>query len=54
MKHEAFIQYGEGSGLKGKVSEWISENEDKISEIVDIEYKQEGNIFFVTIAYIEK
>ncbi|MBU5440173.1 hypothetical protein KQI42_19450 [Tissierella sp. MSJ-40] len=54
MKHEAFVQYNDGSELKDKVESWIAENEDKILEVIDIEYEQHGNIYVATITYRER
>lgn len=53
MKHAAFVQHGDGSELKEKVEQWIVENEDKILEIVDIEYKQQDNLYIATITYFD-
>lgn len=53
MKHTSFIQENSGSELEGKVKKWIAENEDNILEIVDIEYSNEGNVYFVTISYLD-
>ncbi len=53
MKHAAFIQEGSGSELEEKVKKWIKENEDSILEVVNIEYRQNGNIYYATIAYLD-
>lgn len=53
MKHEAFVQYGDGSKLKEKVEDWISRNEDRILEVVDIEYSNHDNIYIATITYLD-
>lgn len=53
MKHAAFVQYDGDSKLKEKVEEWIRENEDKILEIVDIEYTQRDSIYIATITYLD-
>lgn len=53
MKTVSFYQYGDGSELNDKVVEWIKENENKIVEIIDIEFQQYDNVFVATIRYIE-
>jgi hypothetical protein len=53
MKHTSFIQENSGSELESKVKKWIDENEDRILEIVDIEYSQNGNVYYVTITYLD-
>lgn len=53
MKHTTFIQEDSGSELKDKVEKWIARNEDRILEIVDIEYSQNGNVYYVTITYLD-
>lgn len=54
MEHITFLQVGEEEGLKEKVTEWIRDNEDKVKEIIDIEYVQYGNQFTATITFIER
>ncbi|SCG83120.1 hypothetical protein DW1_1549 [Proteiniborus sp. DW1] len=54
MKHMTILEYNDGSGLTDKVQRWVSENEDQILEIVDVEYSQHGNIFIATITYEER
>lgn len=44
----------DGSSLKDKVDQWIGENEEDILEIVDIEYTQEGKVYFAIVTYIER
>lgn len=53
MKHAAFIDQKDGSGLKDRVKEWIKENEEDILEIVDVEYREEGGVFIATITYMD-
>lgn len=53
MKHAAFVQYGDSSELKAKVQEWIKDNEDRILEVVDIEYTQRDSIHIATITYLD-
>lgn len=53
MKHMYIVDY-DGSTLKEKVDQWIGENEESILEIVDIEYTQEGSIYFAIVTYIER
>lgn len=50
----SFVSYEDGSHLKGKVDDWISDNEEDILEIVDIEYTQEGNVYVAIVSYIER
>lgn len=54
MKHMTIVDYGDGSDLKEKVYDWISENEEEILEIIDIEYENSGNIFYATVTYKER
>lgn len=51
MKHIAFICENDGSGLKAKVEQWKKENKEK--EIVDIEYSENANVYYVTITYLD-
>lgn len=53
MKHMYIVDY-DGSTLRDKVNSWIIENEENILEIVDIEYTQEGSIYFAIVTYIER
>lgn len=53
MKHATFVQYGDSSELKGKVQEWIRDNEDKILKVVDIEYTERDSVFIATITYLD-
>lgn len=53
MKHTAFIQEYNGRELEEKVIAWIAENEDRILEIIEIEYGQSEYIHFVTITYLD-
>lgn len=48
------VDYQDGSTLREKVNEWIDENEENILEIVDIEYNQEGNLYFAIVSYLER
>ncbi len=54
MKHMYIVDYGDGDSIKDKVNEWICENEETILEIIDIEYSQEGSIYFGLVTYIER
>lgn len=54
MKHMTIVEYNDGSGLTEKVQRWISENEEQILEIIDVEYSQHGNIFLATITFEER
>lgn len=54
MKHMYMLDYEDGSILKEKVDEWIGENEKNILEIIDIEYKEEANVYFAVVTYIER
>lgn len=54
MKHMTIVDYSDGLDLKGKVYDWISENEEKILEIIDIEYENSGNIYYATVTYVER
>ncbi|MBU5256405.1 hypothetical protein [Tissierella praeacuta] len=54
MKYMYIVDYEDGSTVKGKVNEWIAENEENILEIVDIEYNQEGNLYFAIVSYLER
>ena len=54
MKYVSMIDYDDGSSLEEKINEWIVENEDTLLEIIDIEYKQHGNIYLATITYEER
>ncbi|MBU5425603.1 hypothetical protein KQI41_04180 [Tissierella pigra] len=54
MKYMYIVDYKDGSAIKDKVDTWITENEENILEIVDIEYNQEGNVFFAIVTYIER
>ncbi|MCR2044641.1 hypothetical protein [Anaerosalibacter massiliensis] len=54
MKHMTIVDYSDGSNLKEKVYNWISENEEEILEIIDIEYENSGNIFYATVTYEER
>ena len=47
------MQYGDSSELKGKVQEWIRDNEDKILKVVDIEYTERNSVFLATITYLD-
>lgn len=53
MKHMYIVDM-DGSSLRDKVDQWISENEEDILEMVDIEYTQEGTIYFAIVTYIER
>ena len=53
MKHTTFIQYGDSSELKGKVQEWIRDNEDKILKVIDIEYTERDYVYIATITYLD-
>lgn len=53
MKH-MYIADLDGSNLEEKVDEWIRENEEDILEIVDIEYTQEGSVYFAIVTYFER
>ena len=53
MKHTAFVDQEDGIRLKEKVAEWIRENEDRILEIVDIEYSKNGSTYLATITYLD-
>jgi len=48
------VEYNDGSRLTEKVQRWISENEEQILEIIDVEYSQHGNIFLATITFEER
>lgn len=54
MKHMSIVEYNDGTGLKDKVDSWIAENEEKILEVIEVEYEQHGNLFVATITYIER
>ncbi len=54
MKHMYMLDYEDGTALKGKVEEWIRENEKNIDEIIDIEYKDEAGVYFSVVTYLEK
>lgn len=54
MKFMYIVEEGNGATLREKVNQWIDENEDIILEIVDIEYNQEGNIYFAIVSYLER
>ncbi|NLK44787.1 MAG: hypothetical protein GX300_10390 [Tissierellia bacterium] len=54
MKHMYIVDYGTGSSIKDKVDIWIGENEENILEIIDIEYTQEGDIYFAIVTYLER
>ena len=54
MKYVSMIDCDDGSSLEEKINEWIVENEDTLLEILDIEYKQHGNIYLATITYEER
>ncbi len=53
MKHAAFVDQEDGIRLKEKVAEWIRENEERILEIVDIQYIQNGSLYIATITYLD-
>ena len=54
VKHMTIVDYGDGSDLKEKIYDWISENEGEILEIIAIEYENSGNIFYATVTYEER
>mgnify|MGYP000851661135 FL=1 len=54
MKHMTMVEYEDGSNLRYKVDEWLSENEDKILELLDVEYTQQGEIYMAIITYEER
>lgn len=54
MKYMYIVDYQDGSTLREKVNEWIEENEENILEIIDIEYNQEGNLYFAIVSYLER
>lgn len=54
MKYMYIVDYEDGFTLKEKVNEWINENEENILEIIDIEYNQEGNLYFAIVSYLER
>lgn len=54
VKHMTIVDYGDGLDLKEKVYDWISKNEEKILEIIDIEYENSGNIFYAMVTYEER
>ncbi|WMM25495.1 hypothetical protein RBU61_02200 [Tissierella sp. MB52-C2] len=54
MKYMYIVDYKDGSALKEKVNQWIDENEENILEIIDIEYNQEGNLYFSIVTYLER
>jgi len=54
MKHVTILDYGDGSTLEEKVSQWIAENEESILEVIDVEYIENGNMYLATITYEER
>ena len=54
MKHMTMVEYEDGSNLRYKVDEWLSENEDKILELLDVEYTQQGKVYMAIITYEER
>ncbi|NLW41074.1 MAG: hypothetical protein GXY96_09165 [Tissierellia bacterium] len=53
MKHISIVDYGD-CNVEGKVNQWILENEERLLEIVDIEYIEQGNMYLATITYLER
>ncbi len=54
MKHMYIVDYDDGAMLKGKVEDWIGENEESILEIIDIDYSQQGNLYLAVVTYLER
>lgn len=54
MKFMYIVAEGDGETIRAKVDRWIGENEENILEIVDIEYNQEGIIYFAIVSYFER
>ncbi|NLJ99419.1 MAG: hypothetical protein GX320_09195 [Tissierellia bacterium] len=54
MKYVSMVDHYDGSTLEEQVNGWIVENQDILSEIMDIEYTQIGNTYLATITYQEK
>lgn len=54
MKFMYIVAEGKEDTIKDKVDHWIGENEENILEIVDIEYNQEGDIYFAIVSYFER
>ncbi|HEY8363618.1 MAG TPA: hypothetical protein VIK77_12250 [Tissierellaceae bacterium] len=54
MKHMYIVDYGNGASIRDKVDIWLGENAENILEVLDVEYSQEGDIYFAIITYIEK
>ncbi|WP_157752606.1 hypothetical protein [Schnuerera ultunensis] len=54
MKHVSMADYGDGSSLEERVNEWILTNEEKLLEVIDIEYIQQGDMYLATITYLER
>ena len=53
MKHISIVDYGD-CNVEEKVNQWILENEERLLEIVDIEYIEQGNMYLATITYLER
>ncbi len=53
MKFTTFYQQESDVGLKEKVEEWIRGNEDKILEIINVEYEYSNNTYIAIITYLD-